>query len=65
MQRNVSPDDDDHLEEPEFVPSFLTARELEAKDPAKGEKDPDPAAAASGLPEEQADKPERRKPEGK
>jgi len=30
-------DEDDPLQEPDRVPSFLTARELQAKDPAKGE----------------------------
>ena len=30
---------DDELQQPDQVPSFLTARELQAKDPAKGEKD--------------------------
>ena len=30
-------DDHDELENPERVPSFLTARELQAKEPGKGE----------------------------
>ena len=30
-----SDDDEDALEKPEEVPSFLTAREFEARDPAK------------------------------
>ena len=29
--RNERPDDDDELEKPERTPSFLTARELQAK----------------------------------
>jgi hypothetical protein len=32
-----SVDDDDALESPDYVPSFLTARELQAREPAKGE----------------------------
>ena len=30
-------DQDGELQEPEEVPSFLTARELQARDPAKGQ----------------------------
>ena len=32
-------DEEDELQDPEQVPSFLTARELQARDPARGEKD--------------------------
>ena len=32
-----SVDDDDALESPDYVPSFLTARELQAREPARGE----------------------------
>ena len=34
-----SEDDDESLQKPEDVPSFLTARELQARDPAKGSGD--------------------------
>ena len=34
-------EDDDELQDPEQVPSFLTARELQAKDPAKATPSPD------------------------
>jgi hypothetical protein len=30
--------DEDHLQEPDQVPSFLTARELQAREPAKAEE---------------------------
>jgi len=34
-----SDEEDDELQEPDRVPSFLSARELQAKDPAKGSGD--------------------------
>lgn len=36
--------EEDPLEEPERVPSFLSARELQASDPSKGETKVDPDA---------------------
>jgi hypothetical protein len=48
-------DKDDELQEPESVPSFLTARELQAHDPAKGQASENPggdrhgAASSSGA----------------
>ena len=40
--------EDDELQEPERVPSFLTARELQAKDPAKGSSAGDPGGDRHG-----------------
>jgi hypothetical protein len=43
-------EEDDELQDPEQVPSFLTARELQAKDPARrGPDQPDEKPAKPGA----------------
>ena len=57
-------DEDDTLQEPDQVPSFLTARELQAREPGKGEArsesslddDDDESGEDSGKPPKQAGK---------
>jgi hypothetical protein len=39
MDRRQDPNEDEELEKPESVPNFLTARELQAREPAKEQHD--------------------------
>ena len=61
-----SDDDEDDLQQPDDVPSFLTARELQARDPAKADGAGDTADDADEEPDADTDevKP-RKKPSGK
>ena len=64
MQRHrMDDDDEDALEKPENVPSFLTARELQARDPVKREN----ADADGTIEEDQASAPSdgEKKPKGR
>jgi hypothetical protein len=58
-----SDDDEDSLQQPDDVPSFLTAQELQARDPAKadGRDDSDEEEPAAESDEPKA----RKKPSGK
>jgi hypothetical protein len=58
-----SDEEDDELQDPEQVPSFLTARELEAKDPPKGTSSTD--AGERDEPMKQTDKMLRKDSGGK
>lgn len=44
-----SADEDSDLQKPEDAPSFLTARELQARDPAKGESGADAGGERHGA----------------
>ena len=57
-QPPANDEEEDKLEKPERAPSFLSARELQAREPAKGRATEE---ESSDEPEEPAEKPRGRK----